>query len=87
MKTKILFFMFMLIGGIIGLLIVRNFFLNPVQIAGWKMFWGSFPDAGLISIDTALSSKTFVKSALGFVIGAVVGSYGGIAIYLKIRNI
>jgi len=76
----------MLIGGVIGIFIVKEFFLNPIQIAGWKMFWGSLPDAGFVDIKTALSSKTFLKSALGFTVGAVIGGYGGISIYFKIKN-
>ena len=86
MKNKIIFFVFMLVGGVTGLFIVREYFLNPMQIAGWKMFWGSLPDAGIIDIKTALSSKTFLKSALGFTAGAVIGGYGGTSIYFNIKN-
>ena len=30
---------FVLIGAVIGLLVVRGFFLDPVEEAGWRIFW------------------------------------------------
>ena len=66
-----------LAGAIIGLLIVRYFMLDPIEEAGWELFWHEAFNSrhGLSGedLDIALKSDTFMKCSLGTIIGAIAG--------------
>lgn len=62
--------MWKIIGGVvIGVVAVRLFFLDPVEVLGLSIF-----SNGGIDIGAAVQSSTFVK-LLG---GALVGGFGGL---------
>ena len=65
------------VGSIIGVLIVRAFFLDPIQILGWNIFWERIADGELMHPDIAFRSNTFFKCVAGFIIGGIVGAYSG----------
>ncbi len=66
---------FVLIGAVIGLLIVRGFFLDPVEEMGWRLFWDALfgGHIGMRGAREVVGSATFTKSMLGIGVGAVVG--------------
>ncbi len=70
---------FILIGGLIGLLIVRGFFLDPAEEIGWRIFWDALlrGHIGMRGIREVAGSATFAKSMLGIGIGAVAGYVAG----------
>jgi hypothetical protein len=62
-----------IVGAVIGVLIVRSFFLDPIEEAGWRLFWEAFGGGhiGLSDLDQVSESTTFMKSALGAGVGAI----------------
>ena len=66
---------FVLIGAVVGLLVVRGFFLDPVEEAGWRIFWDALfrGRIGMRGLREAMGSATFAKSMVGVGVGAVVG--------------
>ena len=62
-----------LAGAILGVLIVRGFFLDPVEELGWRMFWEGAARGQTMNLETVLRSSTFAKSLVGFVLGGVSG--------------
>ena len=66
---------FVLIGAVVGLLVVRGFFLDPVEEAGWRIFWDALfrGHIGMRGIREAMGSATFAKSMVGVGVGAVAG--------------
>jgi hypothetical protein len=64
-----------LIGAILGLLIVRGFFLDAAEEIGWRIFWDALfrGHIGMRGFKEVAGSATFVKSILGIGIGAVAG--------------
>jgi len=66
---------FAVVGVVVGLLLVRGFMLDPIEEIGWRMFWdaifkGNISTAG---IGKVFESATFTKSAIGMVVGGIVG--------------
>ena len=62
-----------IIGGVIGVLIVRGWHLNFVQEIGWRMFWNGVESGDhWCATDTVLHSATFAKCVVGFVIGGLI---------------
>lgn len=66
---------FVLIGAVVGLLVVRGFFLDPAEEIGWRIFWDALfrGHVGMRGIREVMSSATFAKSMLGVTVGAVIG--------------
>ncbi len=63
-----------LIGCIIGIVIVRAFFLDEIEVIGFDLFWESAKE-GKLSFDreTILNSSSFMKCCIGFIIGGLIG--------------
>ena len=75
-----------IVGGIVGVFVVKTFFFDVIELAGWEMFWDSVKHHNLNTNDIkeiVLKSTTFHKSFIGFVIGSGIGS--SIAKKLKIK--
>jgi len=70
-----------LIGFITGLLIVRAFFLDPIQVIGWDIFWnnifGAESDLIRMNPEAVWGTKTFFKCAIGSSAGALFGLFAG----------
>lgn len=66
---------YILIGAAFGLLIVRGFFLDPVEEIGWRIFWEALfrGHISMRGMQEAVGSATFAKSILGVGAGALVG--------------
>ena len=64
-------FILIIIGGIIGVAVVRMFFLNPIQIIGWNLFWRNVSNLNFEMFKLIFKSATFGRCFLGFLIGAV----------------
>ncbi len=64
-----------MIGALLGLLVVRGFFLDPVEEMGWRIFWDALfrGHIGVRGIKEVLQSATFAKSMLGIMSGALAG--------------
>ncbi|MGD9995170.1 MAG: hypothetical protein AB7S69_17860 [Salinivirgaceae bacterium] len=73
-KNKTL--LFAIVGAIIGVAVVRMFFLNSIQIMGWKLFWNNLASLNFELFKSAFESATFGKSVLGFLIGGFFGMAG-----------
>lgn len=63
-----------LVGGIIGVAVVRMFFLNSFQIMGWKIFWNNLSKIQFDMLQNVFESATFGKCLLGFIIGGILGA-------------
>jgi hypothetical protein len=63
------------IGAVVGLLVVRGFFLGPIEEIGWRIFWEALfgGHVGMRGIKEVIDSATFAKSMLGIGVGAAVG--------------
>jgi hypothetical protein len=70
-KNKVL--LFALLGAIIGVAVVRMFFLNNIQVMGWKLFWNNLASLNFDMFKNAFESATFGRSVLGFLIGGFLG--------------
>jgi hypothetical protein len=70
-KNKV--WLFALVGAIIGVAMVRLFFLNSIQIMGWKLFWNNLASFDFSMFKNAFESATFGRSVLGFLIGGFLG--------------
>ena len=66
---------FVVVGAVVGLLVVRGFMLDPIEEMGWRMFWDAFfkGDIGSDGMGTVFKSATFAKSAMGIAVGCVLG--------------
>jgi uncharacterized membrane protein len=73
-SMKIILFV---IGAVAGLLIVRGFFLDTIQIAGWNMFWNRLSEGDLMNPDVVFKSETFMKCIVGMIAGGVLGALLG----------
>ncbi|HQS59832.1 MAG: hypothetical protein B7Y56_14890 [Gallionellales bacterium 35-53-114] len=64
-------------GAVVGLLLVRSFMLDPIEVIGWRMFWDSLFDGNISSngLGRVFRSDTFLKSVLGMVVGAVIAVF------------
>ncbi len=71
-KTKMI--LLIIAGGVIGVAVVRIFFLNSIQIMGWKLFWNNLSGIQLDMIKNLFESATFGKCLLGFITGGIAGA-------------
>lgn len=68
---------FIVVGAVLGMLVVRGFMLDPIEEIGWRLFWEAL-FKGHISMDgmrKVLGSATFAKSGIGMAVGAIVGLF------------
>lgn len=70
---------FMLVGAVVGLLLVRAFMLDAIEEIGWRLFWDALLNGHVSTsaIGKVLGSSTFTKSAIGMGVGAVLGLLAG----------
>lgn len=73
-KSNPTFWVF-IIGGIIGILVVRGFFLDTFEEIGWRLFWEGIIRGESMNSETVLKSATFTKSLAGFIIGGFVATF------------
>ena len=66
-----------LLSGCVGVLLVRYFMLEPLELLGWKMFWGAIGQGNVMNLDMVFNSSTFWKCVAGFVILGVAGFFVG----------
>lgn len=66
----------LLIGGIIGILLVRLFFLDPIEEIAWDMFWSGLGNGRMMDLEIVFTSETFAKCAGGFAIAGVASAFG-----------
>jgi hypothetical protein len=59
-----------LFGAVVGLLVVRGFFLDEVEEAAWRIFWERSTKQPF-SVHDVLTSATFAKCAAGAVVGGL----------------
>lgn len=71
-----------LVGGVLGVVCVRLFLLNPIEQIGFSMVVNNPTKLSSGDISTILHSTTFWKCVIGFLVGAVAGRFGFKA-YLK----
>lgn len=67
----------LIIGAIVGVFLVRIFFLDQIETIAWELFWeevfsGKF-SGSKEEMNTILSSNTFLKCSVGFVLGGFIG--------------
>jgi hypothetical protein len=67
-----------IVGGIIGVAVVRIFFLNSIQIMGWNMFWKNLSSLNFDMFKLIFKSATFGKCLVGFLAGAGAGGLLGV---------
>ncbi|SPF48736.1 exported hypothetical protein [Candidatus Sulfotelmatobacter kueseliae] len=62
------------IGGIVGVVLVRAFFLDGLEEFGWRMFWEGLGNGRMMDPGMVLQSTTFLKCVGGLVIGGALGA-------------
>ncbi|MHC5038996.1 MAG: hypothetical protein ACYTHM_16935, partial [Planctomycetota bacterium] len=72
------FVLFFIIGGVAGVAAVRYFFLEGIQILGWKLFWEGLFRGDIMEPEFVLKSETFAKCVLGFLAGGLVFGIGNL---------
>lgn len=60
------------LGGILGVICVRIFFLDEIEGLGWRIFWEELANGRILEPATVLRSSTFAKSVAGFLVGGSV---------------
>lgn len=65
-----------LVSGVIGVLVVRAIFLDPVEELGWHFFWEGLSKGETMRTSALLESTTLWKCVSGFVVAAVAGGVG-----------
>ncbi len=62
------------IGGIVGVALVRAFFLDTLEEIGWRMFWEGIGNGRTMDLGMVVQSATFAKCLVGFLIGGAVAA-------------
>jgi len=64
------------IGGAIGVVIIRAFILDEIEVLAFNMFWDSIKEKDLaFDMKTILNSTTFLKCSLSFLVGGILGGF------------
>lgn len=63
------------VGGIVGVLLVRALFLDPIEELGWRMFWGGIGNGRSMDLGMVVQSATFAKCLAGLLLGAGSGFF------------
>ncbi len=66
-----------IIGAIVGVAVVRLFFLNSMQILGWNLFWENLSKFNFDMFRLISKSETFRKCFFGGLIGGGIGVITG----------
>lgn len=69
-----------LLGGIVGVCVIRAFFLDPIEQMGWTMFWEGLGHGEVMNLGAVVQSATFLKCLTGFLL---VGAASGGSLYFK----
>ena len=69
-----------MIGGVVGVVLVRAFFLNGLEELGWRLFWEGFLNGHLMNLGDVLNSSTFWKVFFGFLLCG----FGGVLISQRV---
>jgi hypothetical protein len=70
MKRSVLF----VLGGVlVGVVVIRTFFLDPMELMGWSMFWAGLFEGRIMDPAVVLESTTFWKSIGGAMAGGAMG--------------
>lgn len=66
---------FVIIGAVVGLALVRAFMLDTLEQIGWRIFWDAVFNGhfGTGWIERVIKSSTFTKSVIGMAAGGLVG--------------
>lgn len=75
-------------GALVGLLVVRGFFLDAAEELGWRLFWEAVfrGHVNVTDLDKVSGSATFTKSMIGLGVGAVAGFLAGRKIKVRKRK-
>ena len=65
--------LYAVIGAVIGLALVRAFWLDQIELIAWEIFWSEFGNSRNIKLSKVLQSQTFLKCTAGIVVGTVAG--------------
>jgi hypothetical protein len=76
---------FTIVGCIAGILIIRGFYLDPIEELGWRMFWEEY-HKGSVNWEIVKSSSTYQKCVTGGVIGGFIGLFIGLVIPNRRRD-
>lgn len=57
------------VGGVIGVLLVRALFMDPIEVIGWGLFWSGLADGRMMNMEAVFGSTTFLKCVAGFILG------------------
>lgn len=82
MKTQLAVIL-ALIGGAVGVAIVRFYFLNTFEIIGWNLFWQNLSHLNFDMFRLIFKSAAFGKCLAGFLVGGAIGFVAGMAIGKK----
>ena len=63
----------LLVGGVVGVLVVRYLLLDQVEVLGWRIFWSQLGEGNLMNVDTVFNSGTFWKCVAGYLVGGGAG--------------
>jgi len=76
-RMKILF---VIVGAIAGLLIMRGFMFDGIEEMAWRFFWNDVfnGNLGTKGMDQVLQSATFMKSMVGVLGGGILGLLVGV---------
>lgn len=66
---------FVVVGAMVGLLLVRVFMLDTIEEIGWRMFWDALFKGNISTrgIRMVFESATFTKSVIGMAAGGFLG--------------
>lgn len=78
--NKNLIIILVIIGAIVGVAVVKFFFLNSIQIIGWNLFWKSLSHLNFEMFKLIFKSETFKKCFIGALIGGGAGLITGFII-------
>jgi hypothetical protein len=68
-------FVSLCVGGIVGVLLVRALFLDPIEELGWRMFCAAIGDGRGMDLGMVVNSTAFAKCLTGLVLGAGAGFF------------
>jgi len=72
--------LFIIVGAIVGLLIVKGFMFDGIEEIAWHFFWNDVfnGNLGIKGMDQVLQSATFMKSMVGIFSGGILGLLIGV---------
>ena len=64
--------LFVIGGAILGVVIVVELILDPIEQMGWSLFWQGLFNGGSLDINEVLNSTTFWKCLAGLIGGGII---------------